>query len=95
MRVVREQILEVVNLPDAVGQVRADAVLSTCGLTFDGYARLSTKAGVLAVEAVRRVDFMALGRATNQIGVNRALDSVIAGFERQANRLWPDTRELQ
>ena len=83
----RPRILEVVDLPDAVGRVRADAVLSACGMTFDSYARLSTEAGVLAVEAVRRVDTAAFGRATNQIGLNRAIDSVIAGFERQADRL--------
>ena len=38
-------------------------------------------------DAVRRIDVAALGRATNQIGMNRALNSVIAGFERETNRL--------
>ena len=79
----RHRILEVAGDVSRRAQTRGELIAEECLLM----SRLSQPAGLLAADAVRRIDMAALARATNQIGMNRALDSVIAGFERQANRL--------
>ena len=78
----RHRILEVAGDVSRRAQIRGELIAEECLLM----SRLSQPAGLLAADAVRRIDMAALARATNQIGMNRALDSVIAGFERQANR---------
>ena len=68
-------------------QLVVDGVLRACGLAFNEYTGLSPEAEAVALDAIGRVDMQTLARSTNAVGLNRALDSVIAGFERQADRL--------
>lgn len=50
---------------------------------------MSSEAVALTAHAISLVDRRSLVMATNPIGVDRALTSMIAGFNRQADRLAP------
>ena len=68
-------------------QIVVDGILRSCGLAFNEYTGLSPEAKAVALDAIGRVDMQTLARSTNAVGLNRSLDSVITGFNRQADRL--------
>ena len=81
----RHRILEIAGELSRRAQIRGELTTTECLSS----SSLSLEARALMVDAIGRIDIATLGRATNEIGMNRALDSVIAGFNRQANRLSP------
>ena len=81
----RSMIVWSVDMPN--GSERVGAVLSECGMAFNGFINLAPEARRLASDAVNRVDLAVFGRTTDQAGMSRAVDGVIAGLDEQIGLL--------